>query len=272
MIQAKRQPALPDNPLRVGLIASGFIVVVGLAVILLIFAGAASPPTLRLVYTSGGTTRLYNLATGEDVYLAAAEQNANQRAVSPDERYRASWRNLEDGYALWQLTITPRDDPLNAWTVGGVFRMSYPTLSWSPDSRTLAFASTDLDDRGGPVFFGSELLLLDVETGQVTPVTDNDFAEVAPAFSPDGRRLAFTSYEDGYARLYTLDLASGVRRLLTPGAFGYTPAWSPDGHWIAFSSTHEAYDTDVYVIRTDGSGLRRLTFTTTDDGLPRWLP
>jgi len=37
-----------------------------------------------------------------------------------------------------------------------------------------------------------------------------------------------------------------------------TPAWSPDGDWIAFASNHEG-NYDIYLIRPDGSGLRRLT-------------
>ncbi len=45
------------------------------------------------------------------------------------------------------------------------------------------------------------------------------------------------------------------------------PSWSPDGLWVAFQSDRDG-DHEIYVVRTDGSGLRRLTDNDTEDAMP----
>ena len=49
------------------------------------------------------------------------------------------------------------------------------------------------------------------------------------------------------------------------------PSWSPDGLWVAFQSDRDG-DHEIYVIRTDGSGLRQLTHNDTEDAMPTWSP
>ena len=115
-------------------------------------------------------------------------------------------------------------------------------------------------------------MILDVATGALTQLTDNTVRDDSPAWSPDGRQLVFTSNADGYNRLHVIDIATGARHLLTDAAFGYVPAWSPDGSLIAFTSNHEDGHGDIYVVGSDGSGLRRLTFTPATDDNPTWVP
>jgi TolB protein len=81
-----------------------------------------------------------------------------------------------------------------------------------------------------------------------------------PAWAPDGRSIAFTSFrEGGAAFIYSVDVASRqVRPLITSGDFATGAAWSPDGARFAYSSSVED-NTDVWVARADGSGSRRIT-------------
>jgi Tol biopolymer transport system component len=75
---------------------------------------------------------------------------------------------------------------------------------------------------------------------------------------------------------------NGVRRLTRLARRGYgshSPAWSPDGRLIVFSSAGRTPENpELYSIRPDGSGLKRLTFTRGDaetlgdDGFPSWSP
>jgi Tol biopolymer transport system component len=60
--------------------------------------------------------------------------------------------------------------------------------------------------------------------------------------------------------IWVLDWQTGAARQLTHGGYNAEPAFSPNGHWIAFRSDFSRYGRlNVWAIRTDGSGLRRLT-------------
>jgi TolB protein len=151
----------------------------------------------------------------------------------------------------------------------GTFEVGYPTLAWSPDGKWLAFGA-------GRFSTGIELYIMEANTGLVRRITDNAYRDDSPAWSPDSRRLVFTSAEDGYNRLYIIDIESGERHLLTNATFGYMPAWSPDGAQIVFGSNHATRYTDLYMINADGTGLRPLTpylnASNLDEIEPGWLP
>jgi TolB protein len=83
-----------------------------------------------------------------------------------------------------------------------------------------------------------------------------------PAWSPDGRRIAFRRYDGqlgfrsaGPSDIFVVNAdVSGLRRLTRQAANLRWFAWSPDGRTIAFLRHG-----DVYVVKDDGSGERRLT-------------
>ena len=81
---------------------------------------------------------------------------------------------------------------------------------------------------------------------------------VAPAWSPDGRKLAFVSDRDGNSEVYVMNAdGSGQRSLTRNPAYDADPAWSPDGRKLAFVSNRDG-SYGVYVMNADGSGPRRL--------------
>src|SRR5262249_61012215 len=105
------------------------------------------------------------------------------------------------------------------------------------------------------------------------------------AFSPDSKRLVFVSTRGRrMAHLWTLDLATRKAAPVTSGAGSdYRPSWSPDGKWIAFSSdrgnpmpfAHGRWErlqlADLYIVRPDGSGLKKLTTSGNFCGSPKWM-
>jgi Tol biopolymer transport system component len=98
-----------------------------------------------------------------------------------------------------------------------------------------------------------------------------------PAWSPDGRRIAFLSVRHGNQDVYVLDLGSGqAHRVTRDPADDREPAWSPDGRKIAFASERihgpSGYSSDLYVINADGSGERRLTHDLWAPQYPAWSP
>ena len=119
-----------------------------------------------------------------------------------------------------------------------------------------------------------------VDGTTLTRLVDSPAFDDQGALSPDGRSLAFVSSRNGQADIWILDLATMQTRILLTAPSGeFRPRWSPDGEWVAFSSDRDPPRTScagatvaggpgpfitpqytgVYVVRADGSGLRRVT-------------
>ena len=143
---------------------------------------------------------------------------------------------------------------------------------------------------GGWVVFTSErngsadLYRVKIDGSGLERLTDNPAYDDQAAFSPNGREIAFvSSREGGRANLWTLDVATHKAKRLTKGVWGdFRPAYSPDGKWIAFTSDRntpyenapgrweQSHLIDVYVMRPDGSALRRLSKPAGFCGSPKW--
>ena len=89
-------------------------------------------------------------------------------------------------------------------------------------------------------------------------------AYAAPAWSPDGRKIAFASERDGNSEIYLMNAdGSGQRSLTRNLAYDGDPAWSPDGQKITFVSNRDGRYA-VYVMNADGSGQRSLSVNAAD--------
>lgn len=113
----------------------------------------------------------------------------------------------------------------------------------------------------------AEIYTIDPDGSNMVRLTDNSVKDLSPAWSPDGRRIAFTSRRDNNkGDIYVMDADGSNVVRLTDTAGAHTPCWSPDGRRIAFNSR------DIFVIDVDGSNLTQLTNANfiTDD--PAWSP
>lgn len=120
-----------------------------------------------------------------------------------------------------------RDTFFEMESVGGV--------QISPDGQLLVFTRTWVDKLKDVSV--SNVWMSDVEGKKVRQLTEGNWRDSSPAFSPDGKRLAFLSDRDGTTQLYVMWLDSREVAKLTnlersPGA----PVWSPDGTKIAYST------------------------------------
>ncbi|MFQ5692795.1 MAG: TolB family protein, partial [Nitrospinota bacterium] len=93
-----------------------------------------------------------------------------------------------------------------------------------------------------------------------------------PAWSPDGKTLAFTSNRSGSPQIYLIDVTGkNIRRLTFEGRYNSSPAWSPKGDLIAFNGIQKG-QFKLFVIRPDGTGLRRLVPAPGGQSDPAWSP
>jgi len=133
--------------------------------------------------------------------------------------------------------------------------------TWSKDGLWVAFSST----RDGQ----SEIYRMRPDGMQVERLTDDPSEDAEPAFSPDGRRLAFISDRgDGAPRLYVMDAdGSNVQAVSNaPGTEHRSPEWSPDGTRLAVQVTME--DGEYVYVANPAGGWGRVKAGT----LPSWAP
>ena len=122
--------------------------------------------------------------------------------------------------------------------------------------------------------------LLDVATGKVRTLISDHAWNTDPAWSPDGKKLAYVSTRDGETDIYVLEIASGaVTRLTSDGSWNGNPTWSPDGAWIMFDSSRlgtnpskHQYWRNLFTVRPDGSQLTQITGLGGYNGVPSWSP
>ena len=165
--------------------------------------------------------------------------------------------------------------------------------SFSPDGQWIVFTSERDPEGSGQ----ADIWRVRPDGTGLERLTHDTSMEDAGALSPDGKKLVYISTKGGArtANIWVKDLSTGKAKNLTgdgktappPTMNGnFRPAWSPDGEWIAFTSDRGEkwqgaeggagaghwHPTSLYIMRADGSGLRRLTSLTPEEtvGSPKW--
>jgi TolB protein len=110
----------------------------------------------------------------------------------------------------------------------------------------------------------------DGEGGQVA--VNSPEAIISPAWAPDGKQLAYVSFEKQKAVVYVQDTATGARRELANfRGSNSAPAWSPDGQTLALTLSRET-GSQLYLIDRNGGNVRRLTTSSAIDTEPAFAP
>jgi WD40 repeat protein len=117
-----------------------------------------------------------------------------------------------------------------------------------------------------------EIFLFDVTTGNARNLTNHPGADVLPAWSPDGKKIAFTSSRDGANNIYVMDADGSHVTQVTheeafPGQNCYCATWSPDGKKIAFCRVNGK--AEICVINLDGTEQKTIARDAFD---PSWSP
>lgn len=225
--------------------------------------GGGGSPTGHIVFTSRRLTGYRALflmdANGSSPRTVLSENliDEDMPVLSPDGTRIAFSSNRDgnseiyvvgtDGTGLTRITNDPAVD---RWP------------AWSPDGSEILFARSSSSD--------SPLMVAEADgSGEhaITGVSGN-----YPVWSPDGGTIAFVAA--GVITLMNPD-GSNQRPIYSNGLSIADLAWSPDGSQIAFASVDTLDDSqDIFVIHTDGSGLRNATGTGGTQGeiQPTWSP
>lgn len=249
-----------------------------------IYKSLGAELAVELLPAAGGVTaRLHDVGSSrvrnEQFFALPAASDRSFRLDAhrlSDEVTR--WATGTPGYAASRLLFVSRADKrvyridsdgndLVALTPSGVEALS-PV--WSPDAQRIAYTKL-VSGRPGPLVVqtlasGAMLTVPGTESGQ----------NITPAFSPDGRMLAYGHMTEQGTDLYKVNIADRCcNERLTVGHFAdnLSPTYSPDGGSIAFISTR-AGSPQVYTMSADGTSQELLADygTNGSSNAPEWSP
>ena len=211
-------------------------------------------------------------ATGAHIYAVEPDGHRLRRltggpyedlcpAYSPTGRTIAFCSNRSGNFEIWSMTSDGRQLRL-------LTSLAYATFpDYSPDGTHIAFGGQAADDPNDEIFVmrrdGSGLHQITSGAG------NNDY----PAWSPDGRKLAFISDRTGVEQVWTMrpDGSSTTQLTDRPVDHGELPDWSPDGRRIAYTEGI-AGDGKIFVMTADGRDQHQVSTGAGDDFGPAWSP
>src|SRR5262249_32469627 len=125
---------------------------------------------------------------------------------------------------IWELPLDDSSRPRKiAQVTLGLGNYSF--VGFGPDGKIL-YSSRTVE--------GEHIWIMEAAGSKPRQLTFGHNRNVAPAASPDGRRIAFMSLRDGKFKIYQMGLDGGEVKQLTDGDSDYYPTYSPDGKWIVY--------------------------------------
>ncbi|NLF14581.1 MAG: FHA domain-containing protein [Anaerolineaceae bacterium] len=215
---------------------------------------------------------------GYDTYVANADGSGralvveymHQPAFSPDGAWLAV--NGERGDYMNMFLVKPDGSGLKEISANHEDELA----DWSPDGRSLAFSSTRHGDKQSRVYVADELNLAAARKPDVRPLNfgPDDVRGGSPAWAGNDQIVysgCDVTQNPAPCGLYVMSSAAGAHATRRITDRGEDTAPDVHGNRVAFMSNREG-NWEIYVVNTDGSGLRRLTNNAANDGLPAWAP
>jgi Tol biopolymer transport system component len=140
--------------------------------------------------------------------------------------------------------------------------------AWAPNGAAIAYVSSPANTSGD-----YELNVVPAAGGAVRTLIDQTTMINGPAWSPDGKTIAFGSRHESKDWIGTVPAAGGDITWLVAGYNGGWPAYSPDGQTIAFALDAGSGNASIYTMDVAGTRARRLSpLSDSNDQYPAWSP
>ncbi|MGY8792516.1 MAG: Tol-Pal system beta propeller repeat protein TolB [Gammaproteobacteria bacterium] len=116
------------------------------------------------------------------------------------------------------------------------------------------------------------LMLADSDGANEKTLLSSSEPIISPAWSPDGQKVAYVSFETGLAKVYIQDIATGKREsVLSKDTQISSPAWSPDGKYLSLTLYQDG-NAEIYILRLRDKTLTRMTNQFAIDTESSWSP
>jgi len=222
-----------------------------------------SPDGKSLAFVRGASSR------DVEIYVMPAS-GGEPRRLTFDNRSGRSLAWTADGH----------DIVFSVWYYGSLRLWKVPATGGSPEQLAVGGDSAStlaISRQGDRLAYSQEVRDTNIWRIETTPglspvrLISSTRQDYGPQYSPDGKRIVFTSGRTGNNEIWVCD-ADGMNPLQLTSFAGPdvgSARWSPDGKQIAFDST-AAGQRDIYVIDAEGGKPRRLTEGTSDEVRPSW--
>jgi TolB protein len=223
---------------------------------------------------AGTTPQVYSvLPDGSDLRQLTHVRHsaaAGAPSASPDGSTVAYVSNVSGDFAVWLMDADGRHQHELLHTQG----TDYFTPSWSPDGSRLLMTSCDNTIPGEP---DCPLASVGADGTGLTTLVSNHRVNYSASYSPDGRKIQFSSDQRGLVGAVWIARADGShqRRLTDPDLDASVAAWSPDGQRLVFGDNCCRPNSNVYTIDVSGQDLQQLThvrFGRGDATFPAYSP
>jgi TolB protein len=233
------------------------------------FYASLSPDGQSVVYSAFRSDNVFeiyeqNISTGDVKQLTDRLGVSTAPEISPDGKsiVFTLWKTTSQKY---QIMIMDR----NGANEYNIPRVSGWDPTWSPDGKYILFAS----DMDGSV----QLYIVRPDGKELHKVSSLPAIRGRSDWSSDGTSIVTYSGEPWKREVYIMNADGSNAHVLSPtGGNSQGPSISPDGGWVAFTAyfdhMNEENGCEIYIMRIDGTDLRRLTDNDYCDYQPRWGP